>query len=465
MAANLMPAPGGFPAEVRPFGTPADPGDPTLRWATSATTVEGIGRELARIWALPQALAAVMGASERTIAARTSVLNLIVMGRSREAGEGAAATISMLTGRHPSRTMIVVPTDPDGPGSLRATVKAYCMVPRRDAPETCAEQIEIFAGGETGRHPASIVAPLLVHDLPVALWWPGDPPFGLRVAGELLDMADRLIVDGAHWAGDGLDRLRFIAMAHGPRLKVSDFALMRQTRWREAVASVFDLPEFTRYLRTIRRVSVTYAAQGGPDTEARTNVVKPVYQVAWLASRLGLRVVRPLARQERPKNVRRAGGQGGQPDPGRGLRALLVAPRGGDVEVVVRPVISEMPGGTTLRVELLADRRGAELRAEVTAEAEHVRVRVWEDGVEALDRLFLAPRRTDVDLLAEAIDASGRDRVAEQALAAVAALTGAAPSPAGTGTPLAAALPGGVEDDEEAGRDGNRRDGLTGEVE
>ena len=45
-----------------------------------------------------------------------------------------------------------------------------------------------------------------------------------------------------------------------------------------------------------------------------------------------------------------------------------------------------MPAGTTLRVELLAERRGSELRADVTAEAENVRVRVWLDGVEELER-------------------------------------------------------------------------------
>ena len=94
------------------------------------------------------------------------------------------------------------------------------------------------------------------------------------------------------------------------------------------------------------------------------------------------------------------------------------------MEIVIRPVISGMPGGTTLRVELLAERRGAELRVEVTAEAESVRVRIWEDGVEALDRVFHAARRTDADLLTEAIEAGGRDVVAEGTLAMAARLTG-----------------------------------------
>ena len=83
-----------------------------------------------------------------------------------------------------------------------------------------------------------------------------------------------------------------------------------------------------------------------------------------------------------------------------------------------------MPPGTTLRVELLAERRGSELRADVTAEAETVHVRVWQDGVEVLDRRFSAARRTEVDLLAEAIEASGRDPVGSGSLRAAAALVG-----------------------------------------
>ena len=70
-----------------------------------------------------------------------------------------------------------------------------------------------------------------------------------------------------------------------------------------------------------------------------------------------------------------------------------------------------MPPGTTLRVELLAERRGSELRADVTAEAENVHVHTWVDGVQAMDRTFKAPRRTEVDLLGEALEVGGRDPV------------------------------------------------------
>ena len=82
-----------------------------------------------------------------------------------------------------------------------------------------------------------------------------------------------------------------------------------------------------------------------------------------------------------------------------------------------------------MRVELLAERRGSELRADVTAEAETVHVRVWQDGVEALDRAFRAPRRTEVDLLAEAIESGRRDPVAVEALRSAALVVGAAGIP------------------------------------
>ncbi len=206
MAADLSPAgsvtggavAGGAGADrVVPFGVPATPGEPTLRWAGHASSVAEIERELGRIWRLPPSLAAREGPIERTIAGRTSVLNLVVVARTPELGEQAAATLKMGTGRHPSRTLILVPTDPDGPAWLRADVKAYCMTPRADGPETCAEHVYVTAGGDAGRHLEAIVAPLLVHDLPVAVWWPGDPPFGTTVANALVGSADRLVVDGS----------------------------------------------------------------------------------------------------------------------------------------------------------------------------------------------------------------------------------------------------------------------------
>jgi hypothetical protein len=238
-------------------------------------------------------------------------------------------------------------------------------------------------------------------------------------------MADRLVVDGSTWHGTGLTQVRHLAaLQERQPIAISDFALIRQSRWREAIASIFDIPDFLPYLRHIRRISVTYGVREEGAVET-TNVVKPVYHVAWLASRLGMHVKQPLGPIASPikRAAARPGGAAPLPSFGGGLGATLRLDRT-DVAVVVRPVMSEMPPGTTLRIELRSDYRGSELRADVTAEQDAVHARVWLDGVHSLERGFNAPRRTDVDLLAEAIEAGGRDPVAVGAIRMAAELAG-----------------------------------------
>jgi len=402
--------------------------EPVLRWSARAHSIAEVEQELARIWAKQDLSTEMDGAPGRHIAARTSVMNLIVIARRPELAERGAATIQALTGRHPSRTVVVQSADPDGPSWLDARVEAHCILPREDAPETCAETIHLTAGGEAGRHLSAIVAPLIIHDLPVTVWWPGEPPFGSRAAYDLLSGSDRLVVDASTWNGDGLERLREMAgMLESTRLAISDFALIRQSRWREAIASIFDDSEFLPYLRSLRRIAVTYATHDETGAPGSTNIVKPLYHVAWLASRVGLNVVKPLAVVAERSTVssRSRPVSGSRPTIARGMAATLSDGRG-EVAVVIRPVVSPMPAGTTLRVELLAERRGSELRADVTAEAETVHVRVWLDGVEALERRFLAARRGDVDLLAEAIEAGRRDDIAIGTLREAGELAGGA---------------------------------------
>jgi glucose-6-phosphate dehydrogenase assembly protein OpcA len=409
--------------------------EPVLRWSARAHSIAEIEQELARIWAKQDLTTEIEGEPARHIAARTSVMNLVVIARRPELAERGAATIQALTGRHPSRTIVVQSADPDGPSWLDARVEAHCVLPREDAPETCAETIHLTAGGEAGRHLSAIVTPLIVHDLPVTVWWPGEPPFGSRAAYDLLTGADRLVVDGSSWNGDGLERMREMAgLLDVTRLAISDFALIRQSRWREAIASIFDDPDFLPYLRSLRRIAVTYATHDESGAPGSTNIVKPIYHVAWLASRLGLSVVKPLATvAEKTGASRSKPAHGAKPVVSRGMGAVLSDGRG-EVSVVVRPVVSAMPAGTTLRVELLAERRGSELRADVTAQAEAVHVRVWQDGVEVLERRFLAARRGEVDLLAEAIEAGRREDIATGSLRAAAALAGG-PIPAAGAKP------------------------------
>ena len=145
--------PFGLGLDVRggPVNVPAPvPGRPFLRWSSRTHSIAGVEAELARIWAsISLTTPSEDGIPERRVAPRSSVMNLVVIAGRGEIAERVAAIVDGLTGRHPSRTLIVSSADPDGPAWLDAQVQAHCLLPTDGAAETCAELVYLTAGGET----------------------------------------------------------------------------------------------------------------------------------------------------------------------------------------------------------------------------------------------------------------------------------------------------------------------------
>jgi hypothetical protein len=137
-------------------------------------------------------------------------------------------------------------------------------------------------------------------------------------------------------------------------------------------------------------------------------VVRPLYHVAWLASRLGMSVVEPIKRG---------------PD-GRRVATLRQAQH--TVEVVLRPTTSALGAGSTVRIEIASRLRGAELVGSVAAGDRTVEVTVVDDGRERVRRSYLAPRLKDVELLGRAVEDGAADPVAFHALAMAKKLLGVA---------------------------------------
>ncbi len=163
-------------------------GEPVLAGTARAHSIDEIEPQLARIWAsqdLDDDDRRRTGAPRRGPDERDEPRR-----RRPEAGDRRAQRRGH---PGPDRTPSVADdrssgsADPDGPSWLDARVEAHCVLPRDDAPEICAETIHLTSGGEAGRHLAAIVTPLIIHDLPVTVWWPGEPPFderaGARPAG------------------------------------------------------------------------------------------------------------------------------------------------------------------------------------------------------------------------------------------------------------------------------------------
>ena len=226
-------------------------------------------------------------------------MNLVVIARTPELAEHCAAAIQALTGRHPSRTIIIGSADPDGPSWLDARVEAHCMLPREDAPETCAEMIHVTAGGEAGRHlGGDRRRRCIIHDLPVTVWWPGEPPFAVqaraRPAGRRRSPRRRRL---------DLERRRpRPARARWPSLQAATSTRRQRLRARPPVAlarghrldlrrpGLPALPALAAADRgDLRRPTTRPGARVRPTWSSRSTTC------GWLASRLGLSVVKPLA--------------------------------------------------------------------------------------------------------------------------------------------------------------------------
>jgi glucose-6-phosphate dehydrogenase assembly protein OpcA len=104
-----------------------------------------------------------------------------------------------------------------------------------DGREVLSEVIEIRLRGEARRHPASIVLPLLISDLPAFCRWRGRPAWNGHALHELVDVCDRLIVDSSEWP-DVPSAYADLARVFG-RVAASDLAWRRGLPWRAALAA------------------------------------------------------------------------------------------------------------------------------------------------------------------------------------------------------------------------------------
>jgi glucose-6-phosphate dehydrogenase assembly protein OpcA len=165
---------------------------------------------------------------------RTSVMTHIAWVPA-EWEEAAERTLAGLAERHPSRTIMLRPR-PDDDDTLELDASVQCFPFGERA--VCAEVIRVLLCGERARHPASIVIPLLLADLPVFCRWRGQPAFD-PVFDELVDAADRLIVDSTEWPIDTLSQAYGELAQRFDRTAISDIAWERTERWRRELAGAW----------------------------------------------------------------------------------------------------------------------------------------------------------------------------------------------------------------------------------
>ena len=223
-----------------------------------STSVYEIQRELRR-------LADSAGEPRQGPALRTSVMTHIAWVPA-EWREAAQATLAGLAESHPSRTILLFPDRDCERDALDAEVDLRFFARGRER-QVCSEVVTVWLRGRKAAAPASVALPLVRSDLPVFLRWRGRLPFGTAALEQLVDIADRLIVDSREWPEPepGYEHLAGLI----DEIAVSDIAWARIEPWRELVAGLWpDVAEADR-LRVV-----------GPRAEG-------LLLSRWLAARLG----------------------------------------------------------------------------------------------------------------------------------------------------------------------------------
>jgi glucose-6-phosphate dehydrogenase assembly protein OpcA len=331
---------------------------------------------------------------------RTSVLTLVVIAPRPETAERAVAAINQLHQRHPSRAIVVSPTDIDGPALMDAHIYANCTLSERTDAEMCTEEILVKAGGELAQHLARVITPLLIHDLPVVLWWPDDPPFGSRQFAEVVETCDRLLVDSGTFHEDGGARLAGLATVVSDGVSVSDIGWLRLTLWRELLAGLFDHPLLMPELHNIRHVRIDVSR---PTSTMR--ISKAAFYAGWLAARLGWEVKQPLARDRHDEDLMVGSFRDGRRE----------------IKVELRPVRATLDGsqrsaGSLVRVDVEAERSRALVRARITRQADHLLATADWNGAQVSRRAGQLEPFDETPFIAEALERPGNDRIFEAAL-------------------------------------------------
>jgi glucose-6-phosphate dehydrogenase assembly protein OpcA len=212
-----------------------------------------------------------------TLALRSSVLNLIVVTDEESASE-ITDSVSRLAGRHPARAVVCI-SDPEGEWNVDMGLSAYCHARGGGGAQVCAEQVTIHAEGPPARHLESLAGPLLLPDLPVFLWYPGEFSPRSPEFAAMADLADRVIVDSAASESHEACLREIAALVEDPATPaIGDLQWVGLSPWRSLLADTFGAPERAGDLEKIESAEVLYA----PGGENRTLLL-----VGWLASTLG----------------------------------------------------------------------------------------------------------------------------------------------------------------------------------
>ncbi|MDT4896077.1 MAG: hypothetical protein QOH25_1154 [Acidobacteriota bacterium] len=342
------------------------------------------------------------GSNAESGVTRACALNLLVYAT---VGEDRAQIDEMLdevSEQHPGRTLVLLADRQASEPKLEAHVSTRCRRLGGSGRQVCGEQVTIEAKGAAVETVASAIAPLLVPDVPVFLWWKDIPHYEDKLFNRMTTMADRVVIDSSCFDQPykDLQRLHQIITEHPQFMSVSDLNWGRLTAWRTLIAGFWDVPDYHSYLDRIERIVVEYDS---PDVAPGEVAPKALLIVGWLASRLGWNATEASGREE----------QG----------AINLQLRAGEREVNVELRATTSSGQADgMLVSLMLSTKGAEFHVAFSDDRKKLQTAARIDGQSAIGRLLSYEQKSEGRRLSRELSLLKRDLVYEQALASVSQL-------------------------------------------
>lgn len=229
-------------------------------WSSSDTRLDAVIGQLGRL-------------RGGTAASRAAVVNLVILAAGDAGADRAVDSVIGLGRHHPGRIIVVVPRrEAEDPDRIAASVGVHSDQVE-DRP-VWWDVVRLEVGGPTLAHSGSLVDPLLLHDLPVAVWLVGGTS---RIESPaLLSMADQIIVSGERAASVSAPAASSDLAGLASRRPVADLAWVATEPARQALARLFDPPTPPGAARSISALAVE-----GPPWSSRL-------LAAWICERAGL---------------------------------------------------------------------------------------------------------------------------------------------------------------------------------
>jgi glucose-6-phosphate dehydrogenase assembly protein OpcA len=192
-------------------------------------------------------------------ATRASLINFAVYCEGEETMAQTTDVISQITRDHACRAILIGLDPHKEDATVQAWILAHCHLSRAGAKQICCEQITFLLGKDGLPLIPNIVFSHLDSDLPLVLWWRGELP--AQAEDQLWTWVDRLIFDSQTWAhmAGQFELLRTSIEPVSPRMTLCDLNWTRSLYLRQAVAQIFDHPEFLGELESVTAVEIVHA--------------------------------------------------------------------------------------------------------------------------------------------------------------------------------------------------------------